>query len=197
MEDSTLDYMFNPSEIKYFYTQTNKKQDKESERVSKKFIDEEKNYFKEICKELIRDMVGLGLSVNFSSKILIRNVAMNIIFLKKVIFQMSGTTLVNNVPKKVIPLKNGIITKYTPFYHEVDLHPFFEKLIFKLQREIDNGLKQLGLLPIQQIERQKLTIVKKLREKYENFDKEYIVKAESQKSLPNKRKTQTKEINAK
>lgn len=187
METPVLDYIFDPSSIGYFYSLVNKKQDEESERVSKKFKDEEKEYFREICKELTKDILGLGLSVNFSSKILIRKVAMNIILLKKVIFQMSGTTLAYDIPKKIIPLKNGLTTTHTPFYHEINIHPFFERLIFKLQEEIDKGLEKLGLLPLQQIERQKLTIIKKLRQRYENISGEVSIEARKETNAINRK----------
>jgi len=178
MEDHILNHILDPSRIKYFYTSGDKKTEKSSEENSKKFIDEEGRYFKEICKELTKDMEDLGLSVNFSSKILIRKVALNIILLKKIIVQNSGTTLVRDVPKKIIPLSNGRSITHTPTYHDIDLHPFFEKSIFKFQKEIDKGLEKLGLLPLQQIERQKLTILKKLKRKYANFEEEEIVKGE-------------------
>lgn len=183
MEDHTLNRMLDPSQIKYFYTSGDKQTEKSSEENSKKFIDEEKKYFREICKELTKDMGGLGFSVNFSSKILIRKVALNIILLKKIIVQNSGTTLVQAIPKKIIPLNNGRSITHTPTYHEIDIHPFFEKLYFKFQKEVDKGLGLLGLLPSQQIERQKITIVKKLRQKYETLTGEISVEAKTEKKI--------------
>jgi len=194
MEECDLNNIFNPSRLKYFYTSINTKDDKESERVSKELTDNEKRYFIEICNELTKDLEELGLSVNFASKILIRKVALNMILLKKIIFQSFGTPLIRDIPRKMIPLRNGNTTTYTATYHDIETHPFFEKLIFKFQKEIDNGLKQLALLPIQQIERQKLVIIKKLKQKYKNIEEEYSIRAESQKNLSKKLKSPLQEI---
>jgi len=64
--------------------------------------------------------------------------------------------------------------------HYEEIHPLFDKLIPRLQKQINGGLKKLGLLPCQQIEKQKLTIIKKLRQRYEQIDKEYSIKAEKE-----------------
>jgi len=63
----------------------------------------------------------------------------------------------------------------------------FDKLIPRLQDQINKGLKQLGLLPVQQIEKQKLTIIKKLKQRFEEIGGEYSVKAEKEVISPKKK----------
>jgi len=53
--------------------------------------------------------------------------------------------------------------KYTTNNQEID--PVFKELIPLLQKQINKGLKDLGLLPSQQINMQKITIVKRLRQR--------------------------------
>ena len=80
-----------------------------------------------------------------------------------------------------------------PLNNEHNLHPFFEKLYFRLQDQINSGLKKLGLLPLQQIEKQKLTIIKKLKQRVEEIDREYSVKAEKEVLVPKKKKVEKQE----
>ncbi len=42
-------------------------------------------------------------------------------------------------------------------------------MIFKFQKQVHEELKQLRLLPIQQTEKQRLTISEKLRQRYKDF----------------------------
>jgi len=173
MEECDLNYLFNPHHCPYFFSSGNKEDNKRSKEASDKITEGERKNFNEICGELENDLINLGMSINFTTKIIIRKVTMNIIFLKKIVRQTYSTSIITKVPKNITPLNNGVSKTYTPLREDIDVHPFFEKLIFKFQKEIDNGLKQLALLPIQQIERQKLVIVKKLKQKYKNMEEEY------------------------
>lgn len=178
MENSDLNYLFNPYHCSYFFCSSNEEDNKRSKKVSDEIIEEERKYFNEICDELENDLTNLGMSVNFATKIIIRKVTMNIIFLKKIVRQMYSVPIIIKVPKNIALVDKGPSRVYTPLREDFDIHPFFEKLIFKFQKEIDNGLKQLALLPVQQIERQKLVIVKKLKQKYKNIEEEYSIRAE-------------------
>ena len=65
--------------------------------------------------------------------------------------------------------------------YEKDLHPVVDKHIPKLQKQINEGLKHLALLPMQQMERQKLTVVKKLRQQYRDaYGGNHIVEAKAE-----------------
>jgi len=186
MENNDLNYLFNPYNCPYFFCSSNEENNKRSKKVSDEITEEERKYFNEICCELEDDLINLGMSINFATKIIIRKVTMNIIFLKKIVRQMYSFSFITEVPKNITPLNKGASRVYTPLRKDIDVHPFFEKLIFKFQKEIDNGLKQLGLLPVQQIERQKLVIVKKLKQKYKNMEEEYSIRAEKKITNNNK-----------
>jgi hypothetical protein len=194
---SGLKRIFDPSHF-YVVTDVNVERDRKSgPELNKKLSEQETKRFDEIVRELEEDLKEMGLNLTFASGIIINEIAMNLIILQKVLFQSAAVPFVDVIHKDIVLLKKDFLEKeYTPLNKEYNLHPFFEKMIFKLQKQINEGLKQLGLLPVQQIERQKLTIVRKLRERCESLDKEYTIKAESQKSLPNKRTTQTQEIKA-
>jgi len=178
MEECDLNNIFNPYHCPYFFCSNNKEDNERSKKASDELIKEEKKYFNEICSELENDLTNLGMFVNFATKMVIRKVAMNTIFLKKIVHQAYAFPILTLVPKNITPLKDGLSRTYTPLREDLDVHPFFEKLIFKFQKEIDGGLKQLALLPVQQIERQKLVIIKKLKQKYKNIEEEYSIRAE-------------------
>lgn len=182
MKNEILNSLFDPSKIKYFYTSSDVLKDKESDKIVQEYIVEEMECFKEICEELEKDMIDLGFKVNFSSRLLIRKVAFNIILMKKIIRQSRGVELIRLIPSKVMTYGKDFVKDYKVLSSDAELHPFFEKTIFKLQKQINEELKQLGLLPLQQIEREKLTVVKKLRQRYNTIEKEYLVKAEKSKN---------------
>jgi len=46
---------------------------------------------------------------------------------------------------------------------------------------------------MQQIEKQKLTIIKKLKQRFEDIDKEYSIKAEKEVLAPKKKETEKQE----
>jgi len=155
MENTNLNDIFNPSYCPYFFCSNNEEDNKRSKEASDKITEEEREYFNEIRIELENDLTNLGMSINFATKMIIGKVAMNAIFLKKIVYQVYSFSILTKVPKNITPLNKGASIVYTPLREDLDVHPFFEKLIFKFQKEIDNGLKQLALLPVQKIERKK------------------------------------------
>jgi len=193
MENKILKASFDPSHL-YVITDTNVQEDKKSgPELNKKLSEQESWKFDEIVKELENDFKETGLNSNFSSGIFINGIAMNIILLEKVLFQSYALPFLDVIHKDIVLLKKDFLEKeYTPLNKEYNLHPFFEKMVFKLQKQIHEGLKQLGLLPMQQIEKQKLTIIKKLRQRYEEIEKEYSIKSEKEVLAP-KKKTEKQE----
>jgi len=161
-----------------------------------------------IVSGLESDLEGLGVDVTYTARIIIGEVAMNLLFIQRVKAHLICKDLL--VEKRILK-KNHIsseknydyshkkTTSTRNFYdyypsNNHSVHPLFEKLIPQLQKQINNGLKSLGLLPSQQSEKRKMIIVQKLRERCEQLDKEYTIRAESEKSIPNKRKPQIQEI---
>jgi len=145
---------------------------------------------------LENDLIKLGMELTCSSKIIIGGIARDIVMLNRIKYQFICKGLLRH--KTVLkpdfvqfkkeefypPKKMSKSLYYDNFivFDSEEIHPIFDKLVPKLHKQINEGLKSLGLLPVQQIERQKLTIVQKLRQRYEQIDKEYIVKAEKEKN---------------
>jgi len=184
-----LDNVFNPSDFGVIYSDEVKEEDLLDEKKKK----HENDIYNEVIQGLQADMEGLGMSITYSSKILIGEVAMNILLMNRIKHQIICKDLLRD--KKVLkptylsqkrdsadPYKHSKSISYEVLHihRNEEINPIFDKLIPKLQKQINEGLKQLGLLPIQQIERQKLTIIKKLRQRYEQIDKEYTIKAEKE-----------------
>jgi hypothetical protein len=188
MENKRLKTIFNTSHL-YVITSTNlEKERKSGSEFNKKLSKQETQKFDEIVEELENDFRETGLNLNFTSRIIINETAMNLILLEKILFQSYAFPFLDVIHKDIVLLKKDLLnSEYTPMNKEYNLHPFFEKMFFKIQKRINEGLKQLGLLPSQQIEKQKLTIIKKLRQKYEQIDKEYSIKAEKEVITPKKK----------
>ncbi|MFH1311481.1 MAG: hypothetical protein ABIH65_03690 [Nanoarchaeota archaeon] len=177
------------------------------------FLDEtrketENKTYQNIVSGLESDLKNLGMDITYASKIIIREIAMNLLFLQRVKASLICKDLL--VEKMLLKPSYSSSKKENDYSHyksssrsisydylpsnNNSVHPLFEKLVPQLQKQINDGLKALALLPCQQIERQKLTIIKKLRQRCESLDKEYTIKAESQKSLLNQGKPQVQEI---
>lgn len=179
------------------------------------YENEEKKEYEDLTYENIvggleTDLRNLGAEVTYSAKIIIGEIAMNLLFLQRVKAHMLCKDLL--VEKMILKNSHSSTTKDGTFSHKktgsiskdydyypsnnLSIHPLFEKLVPQLQKQINAGLKSLGLLPSQQAERKKLVIVQKLREKCEQLDREYTVRAESERNVNPKRNIQAQEITA-
>ncbi len=185
IKTENLDKAFNPSvfEVMYYENVT----EKEAKNQEKKKC--ENDLYSEVVEGLEGDMEGLGMKITYSSEILIREVAMNVLFLNRTKAQMicrgplrekrelkktavSEEKFYAHNPKKF----KSISYDYFPSNNE-EVHPLFDKLMPKLQKQINDGLKALGLLPSQTIERQKLVIIKKLRQQCDSLGREVSIEA--------------------
>ena len=188
-QDKNLDNVFNPSDYGVVYNETPTEEDALNEKKKK----HEDDIYNEVIQGLQADMEELGMNITYSSKILIGEVAMNILLMNRIKHQIICKDLLRD--KKVLkptylsqkrdsadPYKRSKSISYDVLHihRNEEINPIFDKLIPKLQKQINDGLKALGLLPVQQIEKQKLTIIKKLRQRYEQIDKEYSIKAEKE-----------------
>ncbi|NCO11002.1 hypothetical protein CO038_03580 [Candidatus Pacearchaeota archaeon CG_4_9_14_0_2_um_filter_39_13] len=171
-----------------------KRANKEGPELNKKMFEVHIKRFDQVVVELERDFKETGMELTFSSRTIINQAAMSMITMEKVLLQMQV------IPFVYVIHKDDVLIKTAPFEHthhplnrEHNVHPYFEKLYFRLQNQINSRLKKLGLLPIQQIEKQKLTIIKKLKQKFEDIDKEYRIKAEKEVLSPKKKETEKQE----
>ena len=171
IQKNYLGSIFNPAQFKVIYPLDPKEND---------FLDENKrelenDTYKEIVAGLESDLRNLGIDITYSAGIIIGEIAMNMIFLQRIkssficrAFERNKRSLkptdiyywqdYQSSPKKSKSITYGSIP-----LNEEEVHPTIGKLLPQFQKQINDGLKSLGLLPVQQIERQKLIIVKKLR----------------------------------
>ena len=164
-------------------------------------LDEKKKQFEidtyeNVVWGLESDLIALGADITYSAKIIIGEVAMNMVFLQRVKSGFICQDLMRNKqtikPTDIFYRQDhmsstkrskSIVYDWIPINSE-EIHPVIEKLLPQLQKQINDGLKTLGLLPSQTIERQKLIIVKRLREKYTNLTgSEITIEAKAEKRL--------------
>ena len=187
IKTENLDKAFNPSDFKVIYFENVTENEAKDEEKKKR----ENCLYQEIVGGLERDMEELGIKITYSSKIIINEIAMNILFLNRTKAQLicRGPLRERKILKKThtslekssdYSLKKSTskwdFYDYFPSNNE-EIHPLFDKLLPKLQKQINDGLKALGLLPSQLMERDKVVIVKKLRQQYENLCGEVSIEA--------------------
>lgn len=180
---------FNPSDFEVVeYHSFQEKQKLIENRKTK-----EKELFSEVVNGLIGDLESLGFEVTYASKIIINTVAQNIVLSQRFKIETAYDSIMVSDSKLVTD--KTITTKCDPYgrsrserYYEnlllgEKVNPSFEKYLPKLQKQISEGLKSLGLHPTQLVERQKITIVKKLRQRYENLTGELSIEASKEKGV--------------
>lgn len=186
-----LDSIFNPAQFKILYPSEPKEED---------FLDKEKqgyerDTYNEIVDGLESDLQNLGMEITYSARIIIREIAMNILLIQRI----KGHILCSNLIKDKRVLKQTF-SAYKQEYsstrktksidydwyptQDEEIDPVIGKLLPQLQKQIHDGLKDLALLPCQQIERQKLTIVKKLKERFTALNgSEITIEAKAKKEI--------------
>ena len=181
-----IDNVFAPSSFTVHYPSDKKEENLMDEKKKKA----EEEVYKEVVFGLESDLKNLGMDLTYSSKMIIREIAMNTVLMNriKLYFVCRGLLRDKRMIKPIYTVNKQdpaypskttkSITYEEQFLYEEEINPVFDRLLPKIQKQINEGLKALALLPVQQIERQKLTIIKKLRQKYEKIDSEYIIKAE-------------------
>ena len=190
IKTENLKNAFNPASFKVMYREEVTEEETRDEKKKKC----ENDLYNEALVGLETDMKNLGMDLTYTSTILISEVAMNILLLNRIKFQLicRGPLRERKILKKThtslekssdYSLKKS--TSKWDFYdyfpaNEETIHPLFDKLLPKLQKQINDGLKALGLLPSQTIERQKLVIIKKLRQKCESLGGEISIEAKKE-----------------
>lgn len=183
-----LNKIYNPSLHVMFYPRFDDgSEQKKQKLISKQEID--KKTYSEIVQGLENDLINSGMNLTYASRILINQIASNLLIL----FQLKTEFITKGIlqPKKIWKKDKEITKKknfskntkdfcYEEYWGEDKVHPAYEKLIPKIQKKINEDLKALGLLPTQQIERRKLTIIQKLKQEHKDFlqkNQEYSVEA--------------------
>ena len=171
MNINNLDSAFNPADYGVYYPENYEEEDLLNKDKQKR----ENDLYDEVVNGLKEDMAKLGVEISYSSEILIREVGLNILLMNIIKSQIICKGLLRDEKlwkKSYTSDKNdrysGKSSKsisYDYFPGEQEIHPLFDKLIPKLQKQINEGLRQLGLLPSQQIERQKVMLVEKLKKR--------------------------------
>lgn len=177
-----LDAVFNPAQFGVTYPESWEEESALDEDKRK----QENDLYCEVINGLESDLEKLGMELTYSAKIVVREIAMNLVLLERIKTQFICRGLLRHKQelKKsyVSENKSSKSLSYENFFtNEEEIHPLFDRLVPKLQKQINDGLKSLALLPVQQIERQKLVIVKKLRQRYETLYGEVSVEAREEK----------------
>jgi len=184
-KEENLDRVFNPAKFRTTYYNEfpdwREKRDKEKKEI-------EENLYNEVIEGLESDLKMLGMELTYSAKIIIREIAQNMILLgrtkgliicsgileTKFEFKKTNTFYRTNYEFK----RDSKTENYEQLHNGREVDPVIRDYLPRLHKNINEGLKQLALLPIQQIERQKLTVIKKLKQTCKSIEKEYILKAE-------------------
>ena len=190
IKTENLKNAFNPASFKVMYHEEVTEEEARDEKKKKC----ENDLYNEVFVGLEIDMKNLGMDLTYASKILISEVAMNILLLNRIKFQLicRGPLRERKILKKThtslekssdYSLKKS--TSKWDFYdyfpaNEETIHPLFDKLLPKLQKQINEGLKALGLLPSQTIERKKLVIIKKLKQQCASLGGEVSIEAKKE-----------------
>ncbi len=186
MRVNNLNCAFNPSNFTVSYPKNYEEENLLDEEKKKK----ENDLFEEVITELKSDMSRLGMDCSYSSEILLREIAMNILLMNRIKLQVICKSLLRDrklLRKDYVMSKNDRNIErtqksisYDLYLGEEEVHPLFERFLPKLQKQINEGLKQLGLLPQQQVERQKIVLVEKLKKRLIDLrtnDQQYTVDA--------------------
>lgn len=159
--------------------------------------EKEDKLFNEVVKNLTEDLEFLGFEKTYSSEIIINMVAQNIVLMHRFKLKTAFNKLIipesKFVCEKIITTRQYYSgkTRNEKYYDNIligeKIDPLYEKYLPKLQKQISDGLKSLGLHPTQLVERQKITIVKKIRQKYEEIERECVIKTKTEKQINSKK----------
>ena len=118
----------------------------------------EPSLYAEVLNGLSNELQEQGMKITFSTKLLLEQVAMTVIRIQRARLMETNSNL------QVVGVAD---TKLTSNYEEKvypSLHPI-TGYIERLEKKLIYLLKQLGLLPEQQVERQKVMLVEKMKQR--------------------------------
>ena len=142
--------------------------------------DFEKKLNDEVTENLVKDLTDSGAKVNYSMRILVNGIALNLITLSRVKFYLVNRELIqhrydyktSSISKS--NLKSITEIKYDPVESKERVHPLYDDYVLKLQKAINKQLELLGLLPAQQIERQKIMVIEKMKKRLFEIEKDGV-----------------------
>lgn len=170
MEDKILRNIFDPG---WFSIKTNSFDSEETK--NKKMLNRsefEKLAYEEITQGLTNDLTELGITINYATKIIIGELAFDLILFSRLKFHTINRNLTREIvqykPWMVKPserVHNTKVTEYSAIDSTEEMHPIYDDFIFKLQKNINKLLALVHLLPGQQMQQQKLVIIQKMKER--------------------------------
>lgn len=194
-----LNNVFNPSAYTLYFPKDIPNEEEWLKTLEKDTKEAEQGIYDEAVSGLESDLTSNGMELTYSSGIIIREVALTLLIIHRLKKYLILRDIVRN---KILTKKSyeslhyseypkrfkSRSTDYEQIYTNVEEpHPVLEE-IAKLEKKVNECLKCLGLLPVQQMERQKLTIMRKLRQKYENMHEEVSITATKEKDTFSKKK---------
>lgn len=127
----------------------------------------------EITDNLLKDVEASGIPVNYSARILINEIALNLALLSRVKFYLVNRELIqhryDHKPASICTnrLTGNKSIKYEAVESKERIHPLYDDFVLKLEKTINQQLGLLGLLPEQQREIYKIKVI-------ENYKKRLI-----------------------
>lgn len=169
MEDNILKNVFDPSWFKVQPREGLDSEEKETRVLSRSEF--EKLAYEEVVNSLKEDLAKLSIPVNYATKIIIGEIAMNIILISRIKWEFVDRPVVyrkniirpSNYRSKLYAGEKSV--SYDIIAEQEIVHPVYSEFLPKLERELNKQLSLLGLLPQQQIERQKVILVEKLKKR--------------------------------
>lgn len=175
MTHEKLDVVFNPKESGFLINDLHLPGDS---KIMADRIDFENKLNEEVTQNLINDIEDFGVKVNYSIRILINEIALNVIFLSRIKFYLLNRELIQHrYDHKLSSISksnlNGFTEmKYTPVESKERVHPLYLDYVPKLEKALNHQLGLLGLLPTQQIEKQKIMVIEKMKKRMFEVEQE-------------------------
>jgi len=141
--------------------------------LNKENYDIEALLYQDVLKELSKELKEQGVNITYSIKLLLEQIAMTIVRIQRARIIESNSNL------QVIDIGDKKMTSFSQQINFHSIHPITD-YIQKLEKQLIYLLKQLGLLPEQVAEKERILIVKRLKKKLfeiEQKDNSYEVEA--------------------
>lgn len=133
------------------------------------------NYEATLCQEitdnLLKDLEASGVTVNYSARILINEIALNLALLSRIKFYLVNRELIqsryDHKPSSICTnrLTGNKSIKYEAVESKERIHPLYNDFVLKLEKTINQQLGLLGLLPEQQREIYKIKVIENYKKR--------------------------------
>lgn len=141
------------------------------EELRRKRADYEATLCQEITDNLLKDVEASGVCLNYSIRILVNEIALNLMLLSRVKFYLVNRELIQHrYEHRPSSINNNHLTgnktmKYEAVESKERIHPLYDDFVLKLEKAINQQLGLLGLLPEQQRELHKIKVIENYKKR--------------------------------